>query len=77
MSLRDELVLFAEHAAHDLNNSLAALSMAVELALDVLPDSSDADLSDLLERVQRSTIKLAETVDALPASAEAWPLPDA
>lgn len=75
MSARDELVSFAEHAAHDLNNTLAALSMAVELATDELPDGSD-DLSSLLERVQRSTVKLAAKIDALPASAEAWPLSD-
>ena len=30
----------------------------------------------LLERLQRSTVKLAAKVDALPASAEAWPLDD-
>lgn len=75
MSARDELVSFARHTAHDLNNTVAALSMAVELALDELPDDSD-DLSSLLERVQRCAAKIATTVDALPASAETWPLED-
>lgn len=75
MSTRDELVSFAEQAAHDLNNTVAALSMAVELALDVVPEDND-DLSSLLERVQRSTIKLGAAVDGLPATAEAWPLDD-
>lgn len=75
MSTRDELVAFAEHAAHDLNNTLAALSMAVELAIDEVSDGSD-DLTSLLERLQRSTVKLAAKVDALPASAQAWPLDD-
>ena len=35
MSARDELISFARHSAHDLNNTVAALSMAVELAIDV------------------------------------------
>jgi signal transduction histidine kinase len=75
MSARDDLVAFARHAAHDLNNTVAALSMAVELAIDELPDDSD-DLSSLLERVQRCAGKIAATVDALPGSAETWPLED-
>ena len=75
MSAREELVAFAEQAAHDLNNTVAALSMAIELAIDVLPDDSD-DLTSLLERVQRSTVKLGAAVDALPASAAAWPMDD-
>lgn len=76
MSARDELVSFAEKVAHDLNNTVAGLSMAVELALDVVPDGID-DLSELLERVQRSAAKLAATIEALPATAETWPLEDA
>jgi len=75
MSTRDELVSFARHTGHDLNNTVAALSMAVELAIDVLPEDSD-DLSSLLERVQRCAAKIATTVDGLPAKAEAWPLED-
>jgi signal transduction histidine kinase len=75
MSARDGLVSFARHTAHDLNNTVAALSMAVELAIDELPDDSD-DLSSLLERVQRCAAKIATTVDALPATAETWPLED-
>lgn len=73
MSSRDELVSFARQSAHDLNNTLAALSMAVELAVDVLPEG-DGDLVSLMERVQRCATKLSAEVDALPASAEAWPL---
>ena len=76
MSARDDLVSFAEQAAHDLNNTVAGLSMAVELALDIVPEGID-DLADLLERVQRSAAKLAATIEALPASAAAWPLEDA
>ena len=75
MSTRDQLVSFAEQAAHDLNNTVAALSMAVELAFDELPEGNE-ELSSLLDRLQRSTVKLAAKVDALPASAEAWPLDD-
>lgn len=75
MSSRDELVEFARKSAHDLNNTLAALSMSVELAVDVLPDGND-DLSSLLERVQRCATKLAADVRALPAAAETWPLLD-
>ena len=47
--------------------------MAVELAIDMLPED-DEDLASLLERVQRNATKLSATVDALPASAEAWEL---
>lgn len=75
MSARDELVSFARHTAHDLNNTVAALSMAVELAIDILPEDSD-DLLSLLERVQRCAAKIATTVETLPADAEAWPLED-
>ena len=75
MSTRNELVSFARHTAHDLNNTVAALSMAVELAIDELPDDRD-DLSSLLERVQRAAAKIATTVDALPGRAEDWPLED-
>lgn len=75
MTTRDELISFARQSAHDLNNTLAALSMAVEMAIDLLPDD-DEDLSSLLARVNKCSIKLAAEVDALPASAEAWPLPD-
>ena len=73
MSSRDELISFARQSAHDLNNTLAALSMAVELAIDVLPDDNE-DLSSLMERVLKCATKLAAEVDELPASAEAWPL---
>lgn len=76
MSTRNELVSFARHTAHDLNNTVAALSMAVELAIDELPEGSDDDLSSLLERVQRCAAKIATTVDALPGRAEDWPLED-
>lgn len=76
MNTREDVVSFAVHAAHDLNNTVAALTMAVELAIDELPEG-DEDLSSLLERVQRCAAKLASTVEAMPASAEAWPLNDA
>lgn len=76
MSAREELVSFAEQAAHNLNNTLAALSMAVEMAIDVVPEGGDDDLASLLERVQRNAVKLAATVDGLPATAETWPLED-
>ena len=72
-SSRDELISFAQQSAHDLNNTVAALSMAVELAIDVLPDDNE-DLSSLMERVMKCTTKLAAEVDGLPANAEAWPL---
>jgi signal transduction histidine kinase len=75
MSTRDELVSFARHTAHELNNTVAALSMAAELAIDALPEDSD-DLSSLLERVQRCAAKIATTLDALPDAAEGWPLED-
>jgi signal transduction histidine kinase len=75
MSTREELVAFARHTAHELNNTVAALSMAVELAIDELPED-DADLSSLLERVQRCTVKIAATVDELQVKAEGWPLED-
>ncbi|MDK9899847.1 hypothetical protein [Klebsiella pneumoniae] len=75
MSTREDLVAFARHSAHDLNNTVAALTMAVELAIDMLP-ADDEDLSSLLERVQRNAAKLSATVDELPASAEAWELTD-
>ena len=68
---RDELVSFARHTAHDLNNTVAALTMAVELAIDMLPED-DADLSGLLERVERNAAKLSAAIEAMPAAAEAW-----
>lgn len=70
---RADLVSFARHTAHDLNNTVAALAMAVELAIDLLPEG-DEELSSLLERVQRNAVKLASTIDELPASAQAWEL---
>lgn len=73
MNTRDELVSFARHSAHDLNNTVAALTMAVELAIEMLPEG-DEDLSSLLERVQRNAAKLASTIESMPASAEAWEL---
>lgn len=76
MNARGELVAFAEQATHSLNNTVAALSMAVELAIDVLPEGGDDDLASLLERVQRNAAKLAAAVDGLPAAAEDWPLAD-
>ena len=75
VTTRDELISFARQSAHGLNNTLAALSMAVELAIDVLPDG-DEDLSSLMERVLKCSTKLSAEVDALPASAEAWPIED-
>ncbi|UUZ59751.1 hypothetical protein [Nocardioides sp. B-3] len=73
MSTRDELISFARQSAHDLNNTPAALSMAVELAIDVLPDDNE-DLSSLMERVLKCSTKLSAEVDTLPANAEARPL---
>lgn len=73
MNTRDELVSFARASAHDLNNTVAALTMAVELAIEMLPED-DEELSSLLERVQRNAAKLASTIEAMPASAEAWEL---
>ena len=75
MSARDELISFARHTAHELNNTVAALSMAVELAIDELPEDDD-DLSSLLERVQRCSAKIATTVEELQVKAEDWPLED-
>ena len=75
MSARDDLVSFSVKAAHDLNNTVAALTMALEMALDEVPEGEE-DLASLLERVQRSAAKLAASIDDLPASAEAWPLSD-
>ncbi|EON23235.1 MULTISPECIES: hypothetical protein [Nocardioides] len=74
MSTREELVAFAEQAAHDLKNTVAAITMAVELAIDVLPEGSDDDLAGLLERVQRNATKLASSLQELPAKAADWPL---
>ncbi len=73
MSTREELISFARQSAHDLNNTLAALTMAAELAIDVLPDDNE-DLSSLMERVLKCATKLAAEVDELAVNAEAWPL---
>ena len=75
MSTRDELISFARHTAHELNNTVAAMSMAVELAIDILPDDND-DLESLLERVQKCAVKIATTLEDLPSAAEGWPLED-
>ncbi|PUA80648.1 hypothetical protein [Nocardioides currus] len=75
MSTRDELVSFARRSAHDLNNTVAALSMAVEIALDMAPEG-DEDMTGLLERIHRNAVKLGETVDGLPDRAREWPLED-
>ncbi len=75
LSSRDDLISFARQSAHDLHNTLAALSMAVELAIDVIPEG-DEDLSSLLDRVYKCATKLAAEVNELPAWAAAWPLLD-
>ncbi len=73
MSSHDDLVSFAERAAHDLNNPVTAISMALEMALDEVPADA-GELSDLLARVQRSLARLTAMIDTLPSRAEDWPL---
>ncbi len=73
MSAHDDVVAFAEHVAHDLHNTVTAIAMAVELARDEVSER-DGDLSSLLDRVERSTSRLAAQVQGLPTTAAQWPL---
>lgn len=75
MSVRDELISFAEQAAHDLNNTVAAISMALELALDELPEADD-ELASLLDHARGCADRLAKSVAALPTAAADWSLDD-
>lgn len=71
MSSNSDLITFAEQAAHDLNNPLAAISMAVEMAMDEAPAGSQ-EVITLLERVQGSVARLASMIDDLPNAAATW-----
>lgn len=74
MSTHDELVAFAEKAAHDLNNPLTAISMSIEMALDDVP--VDSEPAVLMQRALRSLGKLAATINDLPDRAAAWEFDD-
>ena len=73
MNTRDELIAFAEQTAHELKNSIAAIAMAAEMALDEAP-AGVPELEALLTRMQGSATRLAALVDTLPAAANVWPL---
>jgi signal transduction histidine kinase len=72
---RDDLVAFSRKARHDLQNPLAAVTLALELAQDEMASGGE-DVEDLVGRALRSAERLSEALDALPARAADWPLED-
>ena len=75
MTSRDDLVAFSRKARHDLQNPLAAVTLALELAQDEMASGGE-DVEDLVGRALRSAERLSEALDALPARAADWPLED-
>ena len=71
MSTRDDLVAYAERAAHDLKNPVTGMSMSLEMALEEVEPGSEA--ADLIERAQRSLAKLEGIIQGLPELARDWP----
>jgi signal transduction histidine kinase len=71
----DELVAFARKARHDLQNPVAAVTLALELAQDEIASGGD-EVEDLVSRALRSAERLSEALDALPARAADWPPAD-
>ncbi|WP_457207185.1 histidine kinase dimerization/phospho-acceptor domain-containing protein [Nocardioides sp. P5_C9_2] len=75
MTSRDDLVAFSRRARHDLQNPLAAVTLALELAQDEIATGGD-DVEDLVGRALRSAERLSEALDTLPARAAEWPVED-
>ena len=75
MTSRDDLVAFSRKARHDLQNPVAAVTLALELAQDELATGGE-DVEDLIGRALRSAERLSEALDALPGRAADWPLED-
>jgi signal transduction histidine kinase len=72
---RDDLVAFARKARHDLQNPVAAVTLALELAQDEMASGAD-DVDELVGRALRSAERLSEALDELPGRAAEWPLED-
>jgi signal transduction histidine kinase len=72
---RDELVAFSRKARHDLQNPVAAVTLALELAQDEIASGGD-DVEELVSRALRSAERLSEALDTLPSRAADWPLED-
>jgi signal transduction histidine kinase len=72
---RDDLVAFSRKARHDLQNPVAAVTLALELAQEEIADGGD-DVEDLIGRALRSAERLSAAVDELPGRAADWPLED-
>ena len=75
MTSRDELVAFSRKARHDLQNPVAAVTLALELAQDEIASGGD-DVEELVSRALRSAERLSEALDALPGRAADWPIED-
>ena len=65
------LAAFAAKVAHDLNNPVSAMAMALEMAQDEVP-SGNEELTDLIDRVARSVERLASRIEGLPELARTW-----
>jgi hypothetical protein len=70
---RDDLVAFSRRTRHDLQNPVAAVTLALELAQEEIADGGD-DVADLIGRALRSAERLSEALDTLPARAAEWPV---
>jgi signal transduction histidine kinase len=72
---RDDLVAFSRRARHDLQNPVAAVTLALELAQDEIATGGE-DVEDLIGRALRSAERLSEALDTLPERAAEWPIED-
>jgi signal transduction histidine kinase len=72
---RDDLVAFSRRARHDLQNPVAAVTLALELAQDEIATGGE-DVEDLIGRALRSAERLSEALDTLPERAADWPIED-
>ncbi len=75
MTSRDDLVSFSRRARHDLQNPVAAVTLALELAQEEIAEGGE-DVADLVSRALRSAERLSEALDALPGRAADWPIED-
>ena len=73
MTSRDDLVAFSRKARHDLQNPVAAVTLALELAQDEIACGGD-DVEELVSRALRSAERLSAALDTLPGRAADWPL---
>ena len=64
MTSRDELVAFSRKARHDLQNPVAAVTLALELAQDEIADAAATTSRTWSAGALRSAERLSEALDA-------------